>query len=98
MRVAGSLTDYSAAPDPMGLARGAAAGIALSIAELNPLALMLPFVSIGTGVANPCPGAAAAQAQVRGLAAFDPVRGITGLLEDVSRAITHTIDKANMRY
>lgn len=93
MRVAGSLTDYGAAPDPMGLAKGAAAGIALAIGELNPLALMLPFVSIGTGVANPCPGAAAAQAQVHGLAVFDPVRGITGLLDDVGRAITHTINR-----
>ena len=97
MRVAGSLTDYSASPDAVGLAKGAAAGIALAIGELNPLALMLPFVSIGTGVANPCPGAAAAQAQVRGLAAFDPVRGITGLLEDVSRAITHTITGDQVR-
>ena len=93
MRVAGSLTDYGAAPDPVGLAKGAAAGIALAIGELNPLALMLPFVSIGTGVANPCPGAAAAQAQVRGLAVLDPVRGITGLLDDVGRAITHTINR-----
>ncbi|MEI6556945.1 MAG: AsmA family protein [Rhodospirillaceae bacterium] len=93
MRVAGSLTNYGAAPDAMGLAKGAAAGIALAIGELNPLALMLPFVSIGTGVANPCPGAAAAQAQVRGLAALDPLRGITGLLDDVGRAITHSINR-----
>ena len=93
MRVAGSLTDYSASPDAVGLAKGAAAGIALAIGELNPLALMLPFVSIGTGVANPCPGAAAAQAQVRGLAVLDPVRGITGLLDDVGRVITHTINR-----
>ena len=91
MRVAGSLTDYTAAPDPMGLAKGAAAGIALSIAEFNPLALMLPFVSMGTGVENPCPGAAAAQARVRGLAVFDPMRGINGLLDNVGRVITHGI-------
>ena len=96
MRVAGSLTDYSAAPDPMGLARGAAAGIALSIAELNPLALMLPFVSMGTGVENPCPGAAVAQARVRGLAVFDPMRGINGLLDNVGRVITHTMDLGGM--
>ena len=93
MRVAGSLTDYSAAPDPMGLAKGAAAGIALAIGELNPFALMLPFVSIGTGVATPGPGAAASQAQVRGLAVLDPMRGINGLLDDVGRAITHTINR-----
>ena len=98
MRVAGSLTDYSASPDAMGLAKGAAAGIALAIGELNPLALMLPFVSIGTGVANPCPGAAAALAQVHGLAVLDPVRGISGLLDDVGRAITHTMENAKSRY
>ncbi len=93
MRVAGSLTDYGAAPDPVGLAKGAAAGIALAISELNPLALMLPFVSMGTGIANPCPGAAAAQAQVRGLAVLDPMRGINGLLDGFGRAITHTMTR-----
>ncbi len=93
MRVAGSFTDYGASPDAVGLAKGAAAGIVLAIGELNPLALMLPFVSIGTGIANPCPGAAAAQAEVRGLAVLDPVAGITGLLDDVGRAITHTMKR-----
>ncbi|MEI6984545.1 MAG: AsmA family protein [Rhodospirillaceae bacterium] len=54
VRVSGSLVEYGAAPDAVGLAKGAAAGLAMAIGELNPLALMLPFVSIGTGIANPC--------------------------------------------
>ncbi len=93
MRVAGSFVNYSASPDPMGLAKGAAAGLALAISELNPLALMLPFVSIGTGVANPCPGATVAQAQVRGLAVLDPMRGISGLLDGFGRAINYTMSR-----
>ena len=87
MRLSGSFTEYGAAPDAMGLAKGAAAGVALAIGELNPLAFMLPFVSIGTGVANPCQEEIADRPLlVRG--GLAPHDGVRGLLDGPGRVMT----------
>ncbi len=92
MRVTGTLADHSAAPDAVGLAKGAATGLVLAIGELNPLAFMLPFLSVGTGIANPCP----AELAGRTVAAAPPFivapwEGLGGLLDGVGHAITHGV-------
>lgn len=89
MRVSGSLTNYSAAPDAVGLAKGAAAGLALAIGELNPLALVLPFISIGTGVAKPCLNDPADRPEPRRPALLAPLDAARGLLDSLGHAITH---------
>lgn len=89
MRVTGTLAEHSAAPDAIGLAKGAATGVLLALGELNPLALMLPFVSIGTGVANPCLAELTGRGKpaVSGLLA--PLESLSSVLNGVGHALTH---------
>ncbi|CAK0779780.1 AsmA family protein [Azospirillaceae bacterium] len=55
VRLSGGFSGVSAAPDALGLARGAAVGAAgLAMGAMNPLGALLPFISIGTGENAPC--------------------------------------------
>ena len=91
MRVTGTLAEHSAAPDAIGLATGAATGLMLAIGELNPLALMLPFISIGTGVANPCLAELSGRSQAVVFHGVTPLESLGGLLGSIGHAITQGV-------
>jgi uncharacterized protein involved in outer membrane biogenesis len=91
MRVTGTLAEHSAAPDAIGLAKGAATGLVLALGELNPLALMLPFISMGTGVANPCAAELASRPPLADSDGSGPLKGLSGLLNGVGHAITQGV-------
>jgi len=93
MRVTGTLSDYGAAPDAVGLAKNAAAGLALAIGELNPLALVLPFISIGTGVADPCQNEAADRPQSPRPEVLAPLDDVRALLDNLGHAITRGVGR-----
>ncbi|WP_193188616.1 AsmA family protein [Nisaea sediminum] len=59
IRISGPMTDPKIYPDPAGAAKSAVLGAgAVALTALNPLALMLPFVSSGSSE-DPCPAAIA---------------------------------------
>ena len=93
MRVTGTLSDYGAAPDAVGLAKNAAAGLALAIGELNPLALVLPFISIGTGVANPCQNEPLEPTEGRRPDVLAPLDDVRALLGNLGHAITRSVGR-----
>lgn len=52
VRISGTLLDYQTRPDAMDLAAKGAATLLLG--TLNPVAVIVPFLDVGTGVENPC--------------------------------------------
>ncbi|MEI8394153.1 MAG: AsmA family protein [Rhodospirillaceae bacterium] len=87
MRVSGTLADYRAAPDAMGLAKGVAtAGVAFAFIELSPLALFAPFVSPGTRDDNPCQSDTVGRTDPVPSDAFAPLDGMRGFLDGAGRA------------
>ena len=89
MRVTGTLAEHSAAPDAIDLAKDAATGLLLAVGELNPLAFVIPFVSIGTGVANPCQAELADRPSPVGTNMLGPLGGLSDLLSGVGHALNH---------
>ncbi|MBI1207011.1 MAG: AsmA family protein [Azospirillum sp.] len=85
MRMTGTLYQHYTTPDALGLAARGAAGLLLG--AINPLALLVPFVSIGTGSANPCVQALHPPATSQAVSPRGPVGNALDYVDKLGRSL-----------
>jgi hypothetical protein len=78
----GTLADPTIGPDRLSLAKGVAGATIGTL--INPLGILVPLVSSGTGDENPC---AAALTKAKPAAADENANGIGGALKDVGDSL-----------
>jgi len=90
MRVSGTLWQHTAAPDAVGLAARGAAGLVVGV--INPvMGLMLPFINMGTGVANPCASALQVPGSLQKPADTGPFDAAVGVVRNLGQSVFQSL-------